>query len=252
MDPGLIGVVVFACAFGGAMAAMELRAHLPEHHLNDQTKETVKVGIGLIATMTALILGLVTASAKSSFDELSVTIRHTAADILSLNRALERYGPETDGIRASLKDALSERIDAVWSKAEPASGDLQPRGSERKVEGIADRIRALTPQNADQRWLQTRALDLGERILDARWLIFANHGPSVPPVFLGTIVFWLTITFASFGLFAPRNGMVVAVMFVCALSVAGAVFLILELDGAFHGLIEVSPASLHYALAHLG
>jgi hypothetical protein len=252
VDSTLIGIVVFVCTFGGAVAAMALRAYLPDHHLSDETKDTVKLGIGLIATMTALILGLVTASAKSSFDDLNTRIRHTGADILALNRTLERYGPETDGIRASLKAAVAERVDAIWSPDRPTPDDLQPKGSERKAEQVADRIRALTPQTADQRWLQTRALEIGERVLEARWLIFANHGPSVPAVFLGTIVFWLTITFASFGLFAPRNGMAVAVMFVCALSVSGAVFLILELDGSFRGVIQVSPAPLRYALTHLG
>lgn len=255
MNSTLIGIVVFACAFGGATLAMALRPYLPEHHLSDQTKDTVKLGIGLIATMTALILGLVTASAKSSFDDLNTRIRHTGADILALNRTLERYGPETDGIRASLKAVLVERVDSIWPPGGRSSGnevDLQPKGSERKVEQIADRIRALSPQTADQRWLQTRAMEIGERVLEARWLIFANHAPSVPTVFLGTIVFWLTITFASFGLFAPRNGMAVAVMFLCALSVAGAVFLILELDGSFRGVIQVSPAPLRYALTHLG
>lgn len=252
MNSTLIGIVVFACTFGGATLAMALRAHLPDHHLNDETKDTVKLGIGLIATMTALILGLVTASAKSSFDELNTTIRHTAADVLTLDRTLERYGPETAPIRGSLKAALAARVEAVWSPDGPAPDDLLVKGDGRAAEQIADRIRALTPQTPDQRWLQTRALEIGERVLEARWLIFANHGPSVPAVFLGTIVFWLTITFASFGLFAPRNAMATAVLFVCALSVAGAVFLILELDGSFRGLIQVSPTPLHYALKHIG
>lgn len=252
MNSALIGIVVFVCAFGGVVAAMTLRAHLPDHHLSEQTKDTVRLGIGLIATMTALILGLVTASAKSSFDELNTTIRHTAADILALNRTLERYGPETAPIRASMKAALAARVALTWSPAGPPPDDLVSGSAQRDAEQVADRIRALTPQTADQRWLQTRALEIGERVLEARWLIFANHGPSVPAVFLGTIVFWLTVTFASFGLFAPRNVMATAVLFVCALSVAGAVFLILELDGSFHGLIQVSPAPLHYALKLIG
>lgn len=252
MDSALVGIIVFVCTFCGAVAAMTLRAHLPEHHLGDPTKDTVKLGIGLIATMTALILGLVTASAKSSFDELNTTIRHTAADILTLDRALERYGPETGDIRALLKAALAKRVEAIWAPGAPAPADLLPNQARRDAEQVADRIRALTPQTADQRWLQTRALEVCERVLEARWLIFANQGPSVPAVFLGTIVFWLTVTFASFGLFAPRNSMVVAVMVVCALSVSGAVFLILELDGAFRGVIQVSPTPLHYALRHLG
>lgn len=252
MNSTLVGTIVFACAFGGAMGAMLLRARLPDQHLSADTKDTVKLGIGLIATMTALILGLVTASAKSSFDDLSKTIRQTAADVLSLDRALERYGPETNDIRKALKIALAERIELLWSPDESAAVSLHPREAVQRSENIAGRIRDLAPQTADQRWLQSRALEIGERVLEARWLIFASHGSSIPAAFLATLVFWLTIIFASFGLFAPRNAMVVGVMFVCALSVAGAVFLILELDGSFHGVIRVSPAPLRYALAHLG
>lgn len=247
METSLIGLVVFACTFGAAMAALVLRPHLPESHVSEDTKDTVKIGIGLIATMTALILGLVTASAKSSFDELNTTIRHSAADILALNRSLERYGPETAEIRAAMKATLAQRIETIWSGA----ADLQPKSAQHAAEQIADRIRNLKPQNDDQRWLQSRALEAGGRVLEARWLIFTNHGPSVPAVFLGTIVFWLTITFASFGLFAPRNAMAIGVLFLCAMSVAGAVFLILELDSSFSGVIQVSPIPLRYALSQI-
>jgi hypothetical protein len=108
------------------------------------------------------------------------------------------------------------------------------------VEELADGIRGLTPRDDSQRALRSRALDLAEALLQARWLVFAGIGTSVPLPFFVGLLFWLTITFASFGLFAPRNATVLAVLFVCALSVGGAVFLILEMDGPFDGLVKVS------------
>jgi hypothetical protein len=119
------------------------------------------------------------------------------------------------------------------------------------MEGVADGIRGLTPRDDSKRSLQSRALALAEALLQARWLVFAGIGTSIPLPFFLVLLFWLTITFASFGLFAPRNATVLAVFFVCALSVGGAVFLILEMDGPFDGVVKVSADPLRYAYAHL-
>jgi len=113
MNPTKIGIITFAFAFGGVLLGMWLRSALPKHHLDAESKDTVKLGIGLIATMTALILGLVTASAKSSFDAVDNAVAATAVQLLALDRALARYGPETGEIRKQLKQALGERIDMI-------------------------------------------------------------------------------------------------------------------------------------------
>jgi hypothetical protein len=251
VNPTAIGIVVFACTLGGALAGIKLRTILPEHHLSDAARDTVKVGIGLIAMMTALVLGLVTASAKSSFDDLNAAVKHIAANVLSLDRVLARYGPETAALREALKLAVVHRLDMIWPRDQSRRTTLDPSEASRGVELLAARIRGLAAQTDEQRWLQSRALQLGESLLEARWLVFAGLGPSVPVPFLSVLLFWLTITFASFGLFAPRNATVVSVLCVCALSVAGAVFLVLEMDGPFEGLITVSADPLKYALAHL-
>jgi hypothetical protein len=251
VNPMAIGIVVFACTFGGALAGIRLRTVLPEHHLSSESKDTVKVGIGLIATMTALVLGLVTASAKASFDAMDATVKHTAADTLSLDRLLARYGPETAPIREGLKRAVAQRIDMIWSRHGSRQARLDPSGGGPGVEALAGHIRALVPQTDEQRRLQSRALDLGESLLASRWSVVAAFGTSIPIAFFGFLLFWITITFASFGLFAPQNATVLSVLFVCALSVAGAVLLVLELDGPFDGLIMVSREPLNYALTHL-
>jgi hypothetical protein len=115
-----------------------------------------------------------------------------------------------------------------------------------------DQIRALKPTTDAQRWVQARALDQAETVLRARWVVLGELGSSIPWPSIIVLVFWLTITFTSFGLQAPANATVLAVLVLCALSVAGAVFLTLEMDGPFDGLIQVSAEPVRYALTRLG
>jgi len=251
LDPLFVGGIVFACTLGAALLGNWLRSILPEHHLQDASRQTVNVGIGLVATMSALVLGLVTASAKSSFDAVDTAVRLGASDILGLDRLLARYGPETREIRGALKQALTIRMESIWPESPSLSAPADPLENLARVEGIASAILGLEPRDSSQRWLKARALERVEEVLQVRWIVFAGAGSSVPPLFLAVLLFWLTITFASFGLFAPRNATVFAILFVAALSVAGAVFLVLELDSPFGGLLRVSPAPIQYALARL-
>jgi hypothetical protein len=251
MNPILVGTIVFACTFGGVLLGTLLRATLPEHHLSNESRDTVRLGAGLIATMTALVLGLVTASAKSSFDSVNTGVKQTAVDIITLDRLLARYGPETREIRGAMQHVVASRTDMIWPQSSAQPAQVDPLGAAATVEGLADKIRALTPHDDSQRALQSRAQDLFEALLRARWIMFGGGGTSVPLPFLVVLLFWLTITFASFGLFAPRNVMVIGVLFVCALSVGGAVFLIAEMDGPFDGLLKVSAEPIRYALAHI-
>jgi hypothetical protein len=245
----LISGLVLLCTFGGALFGIWLRSVLPAHHFERESKDTVTVAIGLIATMTALVLGLVTASAKSSFDELDQAVRHGASDVLTLDRTLARYGPETAPIRAGLKELLEHRVEAMWG-TDIAQQD--PMKAARGGEQLSELVLALQPQTDEQKWLKEHALEDMEELLKARWAIVSSTVSSIPTPFLVVLVFWLTITFTSFGLFAPRNGTVVAALLVCTLSVAGAIFLILEMDTPFQGLIRISSQPMQYAYSRLG
>jgi len=228
-----------------------LQRVLSPDHLSDQTKETIKVGIGLIATMSALILGLVTASAKTSFDSVDTRIRHAAGDVISLDRTLAQYGPETAAVRNRLKHLLARRIELLWPRPESKPVTVAPEDVLRQPELVASEIRALAPSNDEQRSLKSHAETLSESLLEARWELFTGLGPSIPTPFLVALIFWLSITFASFGLFAPRNATAITVLLVCALSVGAAVALVTELETPFSGLIRVPSAPMEYALAHL-
>ena len=243
-----IGSIVFACVFGGALVGIFLRSALPEHHLNAESKDAVKVGIGLIATMTALVLGLLVSTAKASYDTKHNELIEMSADTLLLDRVLANYGPEASIIRELLRRAGARSLEMIWPqngqapRLEPAAGG----------EVLYDMIEALSPKNEAQRGLQTQALQLAIAVLKMRWLLFEQSGSSISTPFLVVLVFWLTIIFMSFGLFAPRNVTVVATLLVCALSVSGAMFLIVELDRPFEGLIKISNAPFRDAVARLG
>lgn len=253
MNPTRVGLIVFTSVFGGALLGMWLRTVLPKHHLEPESRETVKVGIGLIATMTALVLGLVTASAKSSFDSVNAAVRQVSINILALDRALARYGPETGEIRKNLQRLVGIQMDRIWGQGSSERVDLDPTktGMEVSGEGVAEAIRGLEPRTDSQRALRSRALELIEGILQTRWLVYVGGETSVPLAFLIVLLFWLTITFTSFGLFAPRNVTVLTAIFVCAVCVGSALFLVLEMDGPFDGLIKASADPLRYAYAHL-
>ena len=254
MNGSVVGIIVLVCTFGGALIGVWLRKALPGHHLDSDSRDTIKVGIGLIATMTALLLGLVTASAKSSFDTMDTAVKQTAIQILTLDRLLARYGPETNEIRKGLQHGVGTRVDMIWPQdsSKPASVNPIPSGAASMAEALTDAIRALKPSNDTQRNLQSRAVDIGESLLQARWIVLAGAENSIPLPFLVILVFWLTIVFVSFGLFAPRNFTVIAALFVCAISVATALFLVLEMESPFTGFIRVSPDPLRNALSSLG
>jgi hypothetical protein len=249
-----IGVasLTFICAFGGALLGNYIRSVIPPAHLSKESQDVMRLGMGLVATMTALLLGLVTASARSTFDGQDAMMRASAANLLSLDRLLARYGPETAPIRTLLRNAVAFRVETTWPDDGSVGSGITKTMSTPEIEQIENQILQLAPGNDTQRWFKAESLKLNEEVMKARWRVLGNQGGSVPKVFLLVVIFWLTVTFVSFGLYAPANPAVIAVLFVAAFSVAGAVFLILELDGPFDGVIRIASGPMRYALSQLG
>lgn len=244
-----IASIVLICTFGAALLGIWCRIRLPDHHLSSESKDVVRIGMGLVATMAALILGLVVASAKSAFDAQDSAVRSIAADVLTLDRTLSQYGPETASIRAAMRRAIEARLKKSWADEDaPPSRDAWTAPGE----GIEELLLSLTPQNDAQSWLKSQALSAASDVLKTRWTAFASAGSTVPTPFLVILVFWLSALFWSFGLFAPTNPTVVSVLLLCAASVAAAVFLILEMEGPFSGVMRISSAPLRSALELLG
>jgi type II secretory pathway pseudopilin PulG len=251
MSAVVIAAVVFACVFGGALFGMFLGAVLPKHHLSSDARDVIKVAMAMIATLAALVLGLLTASAKSSLDEKESELRSAAAQIVLLDRTMAEYGAETQEARDLLKQTVVARISQIWPEenAKVTPGAIG-RGS--GIEAIQRKLLDLSPQTDAQRWLQSTALQISGSIAAERWAVLQQIGSSIQWPFMAILVFWLAIIFASFGLFAPRNASVTIALLLAALSVAGSVYLILEMDQPYSGLIKISSAPLRVALQQLG
>ncbi len=238
--------------FGGALLGLFLRTVLPGHHLNNDAKEAVKLGAGLVATLTALVLGLLISSAKGSFDTTNTMITQSGAKILLMDRALANYGPEAKEIRGLLKSFLGDRIAKVWPEKTSNLSNAGFLGKAVDMEEIQVALRNLAPQSDLQRSFQSQAIQLSDDLSQLRWLLFEQLQTSLPPMFLGVLLFWATILFACFGLLAPRNGTILVVFLVCALSVAGAIFLILEMEKPLKGPMKISSMPLMKTFDRLG
>jgi hypothetical protein len=246
-----ISVVGFACILSGALLGAFLRSSLPQHHLSDESKDTIKVGTGLIATLVALVLGLLVASAKGSFDTKSEELKQGAADVIMLDRDLRRMGPPAEHARLLLRRVIAFRLQVPWGEqAIHALGEPPPAGAA-SMEDVDDAIRGLSLTNEDARQLQARALQLSANLTQTRWLLIEQTGSTIAMPFIVVVVSWLAVIFASFGLLAPRNVTVWVVILLCALSASAAVFLILELDRPFGGVITLSKEPLQAALNRL-
>jgi len=243
-----ISLIVFACVFGGALLGLLLRAVLPKHHLSSETKDIVKLGMGLVGTMAALVLGLLVASAKGSYDAQSAELTQLSANIALLDRVLAMYGPETKEARAVLRVAVTRGLDQIWPKA----GTPQAAPSAAGGEILYEKMQGLSPANDTQRSLQSQATSIAVDIGKTRWLMYEQAKGSVSLPLLVVLVLWLSVIFVSFGLFAPLNATVVTSLFVSALSVSAAIFLILEMYTPYKGVVQISDAPLRAVLANLG
>jgi hypothetical protein len=248
MGPAAMASIVLACVFGGALLGLGLRNILPEDHLNQDTKDVVKLGMGVVATMAALVLGLLIASAKESYDAQNRAVMQMSANFILVDRLLAHYGSETREARNRLRGTVALILDRIWPRSARKPVQLEPTAS---GEGFFDEIANLEPRNDAQRSLRDRALQLSGDIGQAHWLLVEQTAQSIPLPFVAVLVLWLSVLFSSFGLFAPRNSTVITTMLLCAISVSTAIFLILELELPFGGLIQISSAPLRNALANL-
>ena len=245
--------IVFACVFGAALIGILISKALPAHHLADDSKETVKLVMGLIATMAALVLSLLVASAKTSYDSQSNAITQLAANVVLVDRMLSLYGAETTGAREHLRQAVAEMIDRIWPEDRMRRTDLAPGSAQGSAfAAFYMAVQSLSPQTEGQRFIRGQVLQTIVSTGQTRILMFEEASNSISWPFLVVLVFWLCMLFAGFGLFAPRNATTMTVLLVGALSVAGAVFLILELSQPYEGMLQIPSAGLRNAQAELG
>lgn len=247
-----IAAAVFICVFGSALLGLYVREKLPDHHLSDDSIGVVKLATGLIATLAALVLGLLISSAKNTYDTASNELVQNAALVIQLDRDLARYGPQTGVIRIALKHNYAQAIESLESGDSARLSQLNGAQAIARSEGLQSSIQALTPADDTQQAAKAQSLQLVDEIFAARWLTLLQAHGSIPLTLLLVLVAWLSIIFGCFGLFAKANGTVVGALMMCALSSSAAVLMIEELSRPLDGFVKVSVEPMRDTLERMG
>jgi len=246
MNTTLTALVVFGCLVGAVLLGRIFRRLLPEDHLTSDSRDTVKLAMGLVATMSALVLGLLVSSAKGSYDTERSEVIQMAAKVAFLNRILTAYGPEAAPARAQLREVVEQSVGHVWHREMRTPGQLAPSTSAADLAYVA--VQQLPADNDVQRSLKAQAVSQLTDLGQLRQLLIAQSVPSISTPMLAILVSWLVIIFFGFTVVAPPNATTVLALVVSAFAVSGAIFLILELDQPFGGVIHISSEPMLNAL----
>jgi hypothetical protein len=252
MSSLIIAMICAGCIFGGVVLGFWLQKILPDHHLSKESQDTVKLGSGMVATMAALVLGLLVSSSKSSFDAVNGGIAQFGAKIILLDRVLAGYGPETKEARELVRTSTAGAIARIWGVNGSGGGGLRASESTQGLDALQEKLRGLTPTTPAQQAALAQVAQISSDILQTRLLVLEQEQGGLPPVLLVLLIGWLSLLFVTFGLFAARNVTVFVVFFVCALSVSSAVYLILEMNRPLDGFIRASSAPLIKAVEMIG
>ena len=241
-----IPAIVLMCLCVGALLGMALRAALPKDHLSQDSADAIKLATGLMATLAALVLSLLISSANHDHNVVESEYRRDLANVVVLDRYLAAYGPEAQEQRDLIRHALIRSFQRTWPQE-----DFGPKESSNEVPigAVFQQLLRLSPRGDRQTWLHAQALQLGGSLEQDRWLLIIEEVNPLPRPFLIVLTSWTTLIFLSFGLFARLNTTVIVALFAAALAVSGAIFLIMKLNSPFRGLMQISSAPAHVALA---
>jgi hypothetical protein len=251
MSPLQMSLVAFACIFGGTFLGIFIRHRLPDRHLSGDTKDIVRQGTGLIATLASLVLGLLIASANGKYETESSQIKQLTANVVLLDSVLGLYGPDAAPVRALLRRETGVLADRIWGDNRPSFGKPRPFEASSLGLSVYTETLKLAPKTDAQRFLLARATDTLVDIGKTRLLLFTNAGNSIPVPFLIVLIGWLALIFASISLFAESNTRTIAILCVFSFAASAAIFLILELSQPFTGLMMISDQPLRDALSAL-
>ena len=245
----LISVVLFVFLVGAALLGRRVHGYLPEDHLSVDSRDAVKLAMGLVATMTALVLGLLVSAAKDGYDTKRSTVIQMAAKVVFLERVLALYGPEAAGARRDLRAAVADSVQRIWPTDRSRAAQLAP--NQQAGDALYVTIHQLSPHDDTQRAIKAQVTTLLVDLGQLRSLLIAQSIPSISIPMLIILVSWLVVIFFGFSLIAPPNATTTLALVASAFSVACAIFLILELDQPFGGLIHIPSEPLLNVLNHL-
>ena len=251
MNAITISLIVAGCVFAGGVLGLVLHRVVPKPHMTRETQDVIRLGTGMLSVLASLVLGLLIATAKSTYDNAAHDTRTYAAELILLNETLRDYGDTAAEPRALLRQYTAQALQDVWPREGDAAIVVENHENGIVLERVRETIRALTPVDAGQRWLQEQALQINISLQRQRWLLIEQDNSSIRPMVIGILVSWIALIFASFGLNAPRNATVVIAFLVCSLAIGGSFFLVMEMATPFTGVLKIPSDAMVSALAHM-
>jgi hypothetical protein len=250
MNPIVVSSIIFASVFAATLVGMALQRVVPDDHVGSDAKEVIRLATGLIATMAALVLGMLISSAKSSYDARKNEVVEMSSEIVAIDRLLAKYGPETGQIRAEFRQTVEDGLERIWPSQASREFELRP-GDHGGI--LVGKLELLAPKDDRQVAAKAQIMTMILGLRQTQWLMFLRaEQNAVPPPLLLVLVSWLAAIFVSFGLFAPPNSTVVVILALGAMAVSSAIFLILEMYTPFRGVLKIMPTPILDALSQMG
>jgi hypothetical protein len=247
-----ITLITFVFTFAGSLCGLFLRYLLPDNHLNEHARDVVKLGSGLIATMAALMLGLLINSANNSLGTMSNELTQASTTIVELDQTLASYGSETAELRQLLRKIVAAALEKIGPENILQEGNTEKIDVTKVLRTVQGKLRSLSPKNNSQAILQAQAFQEVKQLTHSRQLLLEQKKRQISDILLYVLIFWLIVIFVSLGLLAPRNKTVIGVLFVCALAISAAIFILMEMNSPYKGFINVSADPLRSAQEELG
>ena len=248
MNAVIAGILTFVAILSGALSGVWMARRLPEDHLSSESRTAVSVSMAVVGTLSALVMGLLLSNASASFSARADAVHNLAIDIIRLDRALDRYGPEASPIRQLLQSYAQTKTQGLAVHSSSAGLDYPSLAT---FEDMSAKVYELRPGTGREHVTKEQAIKLLDGIASARWTLIEKSDGALPMPFFGILILWLALLFGSFGLFAPPNATVVVILLLCGAAISGGVFMILELGTATEGLVRVSIKPMFNAIREL-
>jgi len=240
-----VALIAFGLILLSIILGVVLRSWLPEADLGGDSKDVIRLATALIGTMSAVVLALLFASTRTSYETTNASVSHLTARIVELDHVLKEYGPDGEALRPTLRQDVVAMIDSIWRE----DANLPTAAAPDVV--VLHKVRQLAPANPQQASLQASGLAAGTDVEKIRLTLLAQPPDSISKPFVTVLVLWLCFIFATFSMSAKANTTLIVVLFVCAFSASSAIYLILELGQPFDGLMQIPNTGLRHALLPL-
>lgn len=241
---------MFVLVFAGGLLGLLLNRRLPAEHLSKETQDVVRLGTGMLSVLASLVLGLLIASGKTTFDRSDSDVRQFSGIVIQLGGALRDFGPEAALALSHLRDYTTRTVRYHWTGAEEPT-EIEDPVAGNFLRQLRDDVIALPEVTSRQTMLRAQAWELFKTMQQSRWRIIEQGHNTFPPMVLWILVAWIACIFLSFGLNAPRNATVIGALLVCSAAIGCAIFLVNQLNEPFEGLIKISGEPMQTALAHI-